>query len=268
MFDRRGTAAALIVCAAAFAARAQTSAQLKREIAEVGVVERLGARVPAVRLTAEDGSPLPLPRDRPVLLSFNYTSCPRLCSLQLGGLARGLRELRWSGEGFSVLTVSIDPKEKLPQLRAYRQQVLREAGGADLPWRFAVAAPADVAALADATGFRYRYDPETGDFAHQATLIVLTPDGRVSSYLHGITYGAGALRDAVDRAARGGIVSQEEQAGIGGFVLACMGFDPKDPAPRALKIMRAGGMAVALFLLGFLGAQALRGRKVIGTPRV
>lgn len=257
-----------MVCAAALAAHAQTSAQLRREIAEVGVTERLGARVPAVRLTAEDGSPLSLPRDRPVLLSFNYTGCPRLCSLQLGGLARGLREMRWTGEGFSVLTVSIDPKEKLPQLRAYRQRILREAGGGDLPWRFAVAAPAEVAALAEAAGFRYRYDPETGDFSHQATLIVLTPDGRVSSYLHGITYGPGALREAAARAAGGAVASREEQAGIGGFVLACMGFDPKDPAPRALKIMRAGGIAVALFLIGFLGVQMLRSQKVTGTPRV
>ncbi len=261
MVSGRG-AAAIILCATALAARGQTAAQLRREIAAVGVTERLGARTPGVRLVAEDGAVIALPHDRPVLLSFNYTSCPRLCSLQLGGLARALHELRWNGEGFSVLTVSIDPKEKLPQLRAYRAQMLREAGGGGQSWRFAVAAQEEVRSLADAVGFRYRYDPATGDFDHQATLIVLTPDGRVSSYLHGITYGPGAIRDAVARAARGEIASRDEQASIGGFVLACMGFDPKDPAPRALKIMRAGGVGIALFLFGFIGLQALRSRKV------
>ncbi len=77
-------------------AQAQTSDQLRREIASVGVVEKLGATVP---------------RD-------------------------------------AVLTVA----------RA---------------WRFAVASKPDVDALADAVGFRYRSVPETGEFAHQATVVVL-----------------------------------------------------------------------------------------------
>ncbi len=246
---------------------AQT-AQLRREIAEVGVVEKLGAAVPDVPLTAEDGSRAQIRRDEPLLLSFNYTSCPRLCSLQLGGLASALRALRWDGKGFSVLTVSIDPHEKLPQLRAYRQQMLREAGGAELPWTFAVASPQDVAKLADAVGFRYRFDPATGEFSHQATLVVVSAGGRVSSYLHGITYSPDALRAAIDRAASGRVASADEQAGLKGFVLMCMGFDPKDPAPRALKVMRAGGVIIALFLFTFLGVHALRGRHSHGTPGV
>ena len=258
---------ALLVFATALAARGQT-AQLRREMAEVGVTERLGAVVPAVPLTAEDGTPLAPRRDVPLLLSFNYTSCPRLCSLQLGGLASALRALGWKGDGFSVLTVSVDPHEKLPQLRAYRQQMLREAGGSELPWRFAVGSPADVARLADAVGFRYRYDPATGEFAHQATLVVIAPDGRVSSYLHGITYAPDALRDAIARAAGGKVATPDEQAGVRGFVLMCMGFDPKDPAPRALKIMRAGGVMIALFLFGFLGVQTLRSRHSNGTSGV
>ena len=40
-------------------------------------------------------------------------------------------------------------------------------------------------------------------------------------------------------------------------LLACVGFDPSDPLPLALKIMRAGGGAVLLFLLLFVGAHAL-----------
>lgn len=256
-----------LVLLATLAARGQT-AQLRREVAEVGVTERLGAVVPDLLLTAEDGSPVRVRRDQPLLLSFNYTSCPRLCSLQLGGLASALRAMKWRGEGFSVLAVSVDPDEKLPQLRAYRQQMLREAGGNEVPWRFAVGSPQDVAKLADAVGFRYRYDPATGEFAHQATLVVVAPDGRVSSYLHGITYSPELLRAAIARAAGGGVATADEQAGIGGFVLMCMGFDPKDPAPRALKVMRAGGVVVMLFLFGFLGVQALRGRHPNGTNGV
>jgi protein SCO1/2 len=253
-------AAALV----ALAGRAQTPEQLRREIAAIGVEERLGADVPVdLVFTGEDGRPVAL-RDlsgQPVLLSFNYTSCAKLCSLQLAGLARALRESSWKGEGFSVFTLSIDPAETLPRLRSYEDTFVRQAGGGDgvaRSWRFASGAKADIDALAEAVGFRYRYDPDSGQFAHQATLVVLTGGGRVSGYLHGVTYAPDALRAALDRAGAGRIATAEEQASLGGFLLSCIGFSPDDPLPLALKIMRAGGGVVGLFLVSFIGGHVAR----------
>lgn len=256
-------AAALLVSLAG-SARAQTPEQLRREIDAIGVVERLGAAVPLdVALAGDEGRPVAL-RDlagQPVLLSFNYTSCEKLCSLQLSGLARALHDLRWSGEGFAILTVSIDPADTVPQLLRYEETFVRQAGGGDgvaRAWRFAAGKKADVDALAEAVGFRYRLDPESGQFWHQATLVVLTGDGRVSGYLHGVSYAPDALRAALDRAAAGRIASAEEQATLGGFLLSCIGFSPDDPLPLALKIMRAGGGVVGLFLVSFVGAHVAR----------
>jgi len=132
-----------------------------------------------------------------------------------------------------------------------------------------VAGKGDVEALAGAVGFRYRYDPGTGEFAHQATLVVLTGDGRVSGYLHGIGYTPAALRQALDRAEAGRVASAAEQESLGGFLLSCIGLNPDDPAPRALRVMRAGGVAVLLLLLSFLGTLALRGarRRRTGSAR-
>ena len=143
----------------------------------------------------------------------------------------------------------------------YKQAMVREAGGGagvEQGWRFLRGSQADVDALADAVGFKYRYDPKTGEYQHQATLVVITPDGRVSGYLHGITYAPGALRAAVDRAASGAVATAAEQRSLGGFLLTCMGFDPADPAPLALKVMRAGGVLAMAFLISFLGTQAYR----------
>jgi len=258
---------ALAFCALAavrVSAQAQTSDQLRREVAAVGVVERLGAEVPRdAALTLPDGSRTSLAAlgGRPVLLSFNYTSCPRLCGIQLSALARALRDLGWAGERFSVLTVTIDPAEELPQLHRYAQEMIRQAGGGagvERGWRFAKAARADVDALADAVGFRYRYDARTGAFAHQATLVVLTGDGRVSGYLHGVRFEPAALREAIDRAEGGRVATAEEQATIGGFLLTCLGLDPSGHAPLAMVAMRGGGIAALAFLLSFLGYLALR----------
>ena len=256
--------AAATLASLAGPARAQTPEQLRREIAAIGVVERLGAEVPRdLVFTGDDGRPVSLRAlaGEPVLLSFNYTSCEKLCSLQLSGLARGLKDAGWDGRGFSVFTLSIDPTESLPQLRRFEETFVRQAGGGEgiaRGWRFASGAKADIDALADAVGFRYRYDPETGQFAHQATLVVLTGDGRVSGYLHGVTYAADALGAALERAGAGRIATAEEQASLGGFLLSCIGFSPDDPLPLALKIMRAGGGAVGLFLVSFIGAHVAR----------
>ena len=257
---------ALTLCALGavrVSAQAQTSDQVRREIAAVGVVERLGAAVPRdAALTEADGSRTSLAAlgGRPVLLSFNYTSCPRLCGIQLSALARALHDMGWAGERFSVLTVTIDPAETLPQLRRYAGEMTRLAGGAGAArgWHFAKAAQADVDALADAVGFRYRYDPRTGEFAHQATLVVLTGDGRVSGYLHGVTFRPEALRDALARAEGGRVATAAEQASLGGFLLTCIGLDPAGHAPLAMIAMRGGGLVALAFLLSFLGSLVLR----------
>ncbi|HET8734222.1 MAG TPA: SCO family protein, partial [Anaeromyxobacteraceae bacterium] len=184
---------AVFALLAALPAPAQTTDQLRREVAAIGVTEKLGNPVPRdATFVDSDGRPFRL-RDlagHPVLLSFNYTSCPRLCGLQLHGMARAFKDAGWDGGAFRVVSVSIDPKETTDQLAKQRKSLLREAGGGVVPeasWRFLRGEKADVDALADAVGFRYRFDPDTGEFAHQATLVVLTPDGRVSGYLHGIS---------------------------------------------------------------------------------
>jgi protein SCO1/2 len=257
-------ALALLALVAAVPAAGQTTDLLKREVAAIGVVERLGAPVPLTgAFTDSEGRDVKLGdrAGRPLLLSFNYTACPRLCGLQLGGLARGLKEAAWTGEGFDVVTVSIDPGEKREQMARYKVAMVREAGGGAgvaRAWGFLRGDRADVDALADAVGFKYRYDEKTGEYQHQATLVVITPDGRVSGYLHGITYAPGALRAAVDRAASGAVATAAEQRSLGGFLLTCMGFDPADPAPLALKVMRSGGVLAMIFLVSFLGYQAYR----------
>lgn len=259
----RSFALAGLALALAGPARAQTPEQLRREIAAIGVTERLGAEVPReLAFTGDDGRPIAL-RDLagPILLSFNYTGCQKLCGLQLAGLARALHEAGWDGTGFSVFTLSIDPAETLPQLQRYKETFVRQAGGGAAvarAWRFASGSKEDVDALAGAVGFRYRYDPSSGQFAHQATLAVLTPEGRVSGYLHGVAYPPETLRAALSRAGAGRVATAAEQASLGGFLLSCIGFSPDDPLPLALKIMRAAGGAVGLFLVSFVGVHVAR----------
>lgn len=247
-------------------AGAQTTDQLQKELEGVGVTERLGARVPGdVSFADEEGRPVHL-RDyfgKPVLLTLNYSDCPVLCSLQLSGVAKGLKDLGdGAGVPFELVTISIDPADSPARLKAGKQVYVRQTNDYSVAerWHFLAGNATSIHAVTEAVGFRYRLDLETGEFRHQATMIVLTPGGQVSSYLHGIAYTPEDLTTAITRASRGEILSPADQEEIGDALLNCFAYDPDGPSPRALVAMRIGGAATVVFLFGLLLFFFLRGR--------
>lgn len=229
-----------------------------RAVEGIGVDERLGARAPRdVTFTDEQGMPFAVAgRGRPQLLTFNYARCPMLCSLQLAGLALGLKELPVDGvPDFDVLTVGLDPTEKPGEAMRAKQIYVRQAGGSARvgnAWHFLRGEHDEVARLAAAVGFRYRYDAASREYLHPATLIVLTPDGRVSRYLHGISFAPADLRDALIAAARGDVLTPVAQTGLRGFLLQCIRYDGAGHPPLAVWVMRGGGLVVLAGLAALL----------------
>ncbi len=241
------------------------------ELKNVGSDERLGAPVPLdLAFTDSDGGQITLGQivdgTKPMLLTMNYSNCPRLCSLQLNGLFRGLDKLAWDlGDQFRMVTVSIDPNEPAERAAQTRRKYLegygRERGASG--WWCLVGREENIRRLADAVGFRYVYVEETKQFAHAAVTIVLTPDGRVSRYLYGIEYDPQTLRLALVEAGEGKVGSTVDKV-----LLFCFRYDSAAGkyAPVAQRIMTAGASLFAILLGGvlltFWGRQALRARRV------
>jgi protein SCO1/2 len=228
-----------------------------RELEEVGVVEQLNAELPLelpfvdwrgrqVRLSDYfDGK-------RPVILTLNYSACPMLCSLQLTGLFDALKKMKWTmGEEYRMLTVSIDPKEVNEQAALARERYLRQygrpaaAGGYDC----LVGKEEHIKKLADTLGFKYRYVPETGEYAHAAVTFICTPGGRVSRYLYGVEYDPQTIRLSLAEASQGKVGSTMDKV-----LLFCFQYDASAGkyGPSALKLMRLGGIVTVLILAGVL----------------
>ncbi|MGZ3438709.1 MAG: SCO family protein, partial [Polyangia bacterium] len=114
--------AALLVAAAAPQARA-----LEKLPDNVGVVEKLGERVPRdLVFRDESGKQVHLGDyvgdGKPVLIALVYYKCEMLCSLTLNGLVGALRQQSWKlGQQYRVVTVSFDPAEK-PELAEKKQR--------------------------------------------------------------------------------------------------------------------------------------------------
>ena len=225
-------------------------------ISNVDIEENLGARVPSdLVFTDAAGKRVRLgdlfDGARPVVLVLAYYRCPMLCDLVLGGISRALRELRWTaGREYRGITVSIDPKDR-PAAAGLKQTKVLQAVGQTGPeaaagWPFLVGDEASIHALAGAVGFRYVYDPRSEQFAHPAVAIVLTPDGRVSRYLYGVSFRLLDLRLALTEAARGRVGTIVDR-----LLLTCFRYDPS--ARRYgfyVSAVLKGGASLSLLALG------------------
>ncbi|MGO8748462.1 MAG: SCO family protein [Thermoguttaceae bacterium] len=219
----------------------------------VGVTERLEAQVPLDLVFADsDGGQRTLGTlfdgTRPVLLTMNYSNCPRLCSLQLNGLVQGMEQLEWNmGDQFRVITVSIDPNESPERAAATKHRYMDGYGryGPADGWHFLTGREENIRKLADAIGFAYTYVEETRQYAHAAVTMVCTPGGRVSRYLYGIEYKPQTLRLALVEAGEGKVGSTTDR-----ILLLCATYDAASGsyAAAANKLMAIGGGLTVLVL--------------------
>jgi protein SCO1/2 len=224
---------------------------------KVDVVEHLGTDLPrSLAFKDELGRAVRLgdyfDGKRPVILTFNYSNCPMLCSLMLNGFVAGLKDIDFvPGKEFRVVTVSIDHEETTDRARETKNRYLREYGKPEAKdgWHFLTADQATVAAYAKALGFGYFYNQERKEYAHPSAMAVASPDGKLVRYLYGIEYPKASLRLALLEASEGKIGSPFDR-----LVLYCFHYDSAAGkyAPKAANIMRVGGAVSVLVLLGFL----------------
>ena len=190
--------------------------------------------------------------DKPVVVSMIYYRCPMLCNLVVDGMIDALRQVDLApGKDYTLLTVSIDPTEKPTLARAKKQGYLEKWGDAraDAGWHALTGSAAASRKLADTVGFEYRYLEDRNEYAHPAAMFMITPDGRVSRYLHGVVHEPRTVELALVEAGDGEIGSAIDQ-----FVLYCYQYDAEEGryAPVAMRIMQIGGGAALLILSIFL----------------
>jgi len=222
------------------------------ELKRINVREHLGDHIPLYTAFTDDSGRTVTLGDyfnhgKPVILILAYYTCPMLCNLVMNGLSDGLKQLELlPGRDFQIVTISIDPRDPVSLAAAKRKNYLANYGreGIESGWRFLVGTQDQIAILADSVGFEYYYDKETEQYAHPAVVMVLTPDGRMSRYLYGITFRKNDLKLALVEASEGKIGTVFDK-----FLLYCYHYDPdsKGYVLFAANLMKLGG-AVTLLL--------------------
>ena len=235
-------------------AHAQPVGDVPDQMAGIVQDDKRGAQIDlGLEFVDEDGKSVTLHNyftdGRPVLLTMNYYMCTMLCTEVLNGLVDGLRGLDWTpGEKFQVVTVSIDEREK-PWLAKKKQSAYLEALGRDgADWHFLTGSKAAIDTLSKATGFAFRYDDETDQFAHPPTIMFISPDGVITQYLMGKVFAPDSIKWALMDASEGTVGSTFER-----LAWSCFHYDDKTGqyTPYAMGIMRLGGAATVI-ILGFV----------------
>ncbi len=216
------------------------------------VIENLNEEIPLeLTLTNHEGRRVALRElikgDLPVVITPVYYGCPTLCPLTLNGVAGALKAtgLRLD-EDYRIITYSIDPADT-PEAAAERRVELMHALGfpsGRAGWDFLTG---DSTALSKALGFEYRWVEAAKQWAHQATFMVLTPQGRISRYLYGVQYPPRDVRLALVEASQGRAGTAFDRV-----LLTCFRWDPEK---RGYQFWLKGAVRVT----GFVTFAALAG---------
>jgi protein SCO1/2 len=231
------------------------------ELKNVGIDQRLDQQVPLeLEFKDEMGKTVKLgdyfQSGRPVILNLVYYTCPMLCGEELAGLASALGVLRFTpGNEYEVVTVSINPDET-PEAAAEKKRVFVDRINERLEkksdgtgWHFLTGRQAEIQQLADAVGFHYKRDAQTGQFIHSAAIMIVTPQGKLAQYYYGVEYSPKDLRLGLIEASRNKIGNLVDQ-----IQLYCFHYDPKSGRYGATitSLLRLGGAATVLLLGGLL----------------
>jgi protein SCO1/2 len=231
----------------------------------LGYTQRLGSALPLdARMAAPDGTRQTLEAlmdGKPTLLVLGYFACPSLCGLIRNDVFSALAATTLqTPRDYSLVFLSIDPAEEPHEAaQAFQRDLARNpTKGASKGWHFMTADASTISRIEEAVGYHSRYDTSLKQFLHPAGVVVLTPEGRVSSYLLGTTFQPGGLQAAVYQA-RSGRIGQDASP----ILLLCFHYDPTTGryTLAIMKVLQLMGLLAVLTVGGLLLLLHRHGRR-------
>jgi len=195
--------------------------------------------------------------DRPTIINLVYYECPGLCSPLMNGLAEAMDKADIDvGKDYRVFTISFSSTEKPPlaKKKKHSYQKLVKHGDTDNYWKFLTGDSANIYKLLNEVGFKVK--KEGKEYIHPATIIVLSPKGKITRYLYGSTYFLPFdLKMAVVEAAQG-----KSGPTINKVLNYCFSYDPKGKK-YVFNITKISGSIILVLALILLFSMLYKGNK-------
>lgn len=235
---------ALLLTALIMMPRPVDARQLFDPFGAARIDERPGARIPLeARFTDSRGTAVTLgglARHRPILLVPVLHNCPNICGVTLSGIADAIAgQDKRPGRDFVLVAFGIDPEEKPSDAAGDLERLHDHAPKLKTDAVYALTgSKAAIRSVTDALGYHYAYDPRIGQYAHASAVAVISPQGRLTNWLYGLTPQPVKLSQALDDADAGVQPNWGEQ-----LLLVCFHYDPETGRYTASieKVLRLAG---------------------------
>ena len=224
------------------AALRASQAAVGHAIGDYTLLDRAGR---AVRLSSYRGKPL--------LVSFIYTGCFRVCPTTTRSLQKVVLAAQAAlGEGkFKVISIGFNQPADSPQALGY---FAKQYGINSPDWDFLSPPASIVPQLARDFGFSFAATP--AGFDHLLQLSVVGADGRIYRQIYGDDYPAGTLIEPLRQLIAGAPVA--DTATLASIIervrILCSVYDPATGTYRVsygLVLEIAGGVTFLLWIIGF-----------------
>lgn len=219
---------------------------------ELGIYEHLDEYLPDdILLVDENYNTVNLKQkiDKPTVIALVYYECPGLCSPLLEGVADVITKAKIDlGTEYQVFTVSFNPNEKPKLAKDKKSNYAKLVAGKDVEngWTWFTGDSANITKLLDALG--YKVKKEGKEYIHPAAIMVLSPDGKITRYLHGTYFLPFDLKMAVIEASEG-----KSGPTINKVLKYCFSYDPEGKKYVMNFTKVSGSIIIFLALSLFVG---------------
>lgn len=245
-------------------------ASAETAVTGVALDQNLGAKLPLQAIFRDDdrGTEKPLAdyfqSGRPAILVMGYFGCPQLCSVVMNGLVESLTQIKpRASRDFDVFFISIDPAETPGLAAAKKARYVRLYGREETAdaWHFLTGSAESITEITRATGFHYRHDAATNQFAHASGVLIVTPGGTISRYFYGIECPPAELVSALNTARDG-----KQGNRVTELLLLCYHYNPLHGRYGMLiwRTLQVGAMVTITALAWFILRNLRGGKEVAG----
>jgi len=173
---------------------------------EIGIVEQLGQTIPLdLQFLNEAGDTVTLRQliDKPTALSFVYFDCPSICGPFQSGIADVVSKVDATlGKDYQVILISFNPLDDPVKAREKKKNYVQQIpDNQQYAWHYLTGWQENIKKITDAVG--YHFKPTGLDFAHPSALVILSPQGKITRYLFGISVLPFDLKMALIEAQKG-----------------------------------------------------------------
>lgn len=193
--------------------------------------------------------------DKPTILSFVYFDCPGLCSPLLDGVGDVVRKSDMVlGKDYQVITISFNfrdtPDKAKEKKKRFVEKYSTDNGDG---WIFLTTDSSTIYKITHAAGFITK---AVGfDFVHPSAIIAISPKGKITRYLYGITFLPMDVKLSIAEANEG-----KARPTIQKVLLMCYSYDQENQK-FGLDVTKIIGTIIAFFLLLFIAIYLVKPRK-------